>query len=88
MITNNRKSYLNYLNKLWDQYNNSYHFPINKKPINADYSALTEKIETSSKASKFQINIESELLSVRIFLVKVKLKIGQKNIYYWFFFEN
>ena len=79
MITNNRKSYLNYLNKLWDQYNNSYHFPINKKPINADYSALTEKIETSSKASKFQINIESELLSGKIFLVKVKLKIGQEK---------
>ena len=24
-----------------------------KKPINADYSALTEKIETNLKASKF-----------------------------------
>ena len=27
-----------------------------KKPINADYSALTEKIETNLKAPKFKIN--------------------------------
>ena len=28
-----------YFNKLVTQYNNTYHHPINKKPINADYSA-------------------------------------------------
>ena len=39
-----------------DQYNNTYYHSINKKPINADYSALTEKIETSSKAPKFKVN--------------------------------
>ena len=33
-----------FLNKLADQYNNSFHHSIDKKPINADYSALTEKI--------------------------------------------
>ena len=38
MTANYSKSYLPYLNKLVDQYNN--------KPINSDYSALTEKIET------------------------------------------
>ena len=27
-----------------------------KKPINADYSALTEKIETNPKAPKFKVN--------------------------------
>ena len=43
MTANARKSYLPYLNKLVDQYNNTYHHSINKKPINADYSALTEK---------------------------------------------
>ena len=31
------------MNKLVDQYNNN---SINKKPINADYSALAEKVET------------------------------------------
>ena len=56
MTANNSKSYLSYLNKLVDQYNNTYHHSINKKPINADYSALTEKIETNLKAPKFKVN--------------------------------
>ena len=38
-----------YLNKLLDQYNNAYHHSINKKPINADYSALTKKIGRNYK---------------------------------------
>ena len=44
------------MNKLVDQYNNTYHHSVNKKPINADYFALTEKIETNPKASKFRVN--------------------------------
>ena len=56
ITANDIKSYLLYLNKLVDQYNNTYHHSINKKPINADYSALTEKIETNSKAPKFKVN--------------------------------
>ena len=56
MTANDSKSYLSYLNKLVDQYNNTYHHSINKKPINADYSALTEKIETNLKAPKFKVN--------------------------------
>ena len=56
MTANNSKSYLSYLNKLLDQYNNTYHHSINKKPINADYSALTEKIETNLKAPEFKVN--------------------------------
>ena len=43
-----------------DQCNKTYHHSINKKPINADYSALTEKIEATSVASvassKFKVN--------------------------------
>ena len=38
------KSYLGYLNKQVDQYNNTYDHSIDKKPIDADYSALTEKV--------------------------------------------
>ena len=56
MTANDRKSYLSYLNKLVDQDNNTYHHCINKKPINGDYSTLTEKIETNSKAPKFKVN--------------------------------
>ena len=43
------------MNKLVDQYNNTYHHSINTKPTNADYSALTEKIETNNKAPKFKV---------------------------------
>ena len=46
MIVNDTKSYLPYLNKLVNQYNNTYHYSINTKPINA----LNEKIETNLKA--------------------------------------
>ena len=56
MIAYNCKSYLNYMNKLADQYNKTYHHSVNKKPINADYSALAEKIETNSKTPKFKVN--------------------------------
>ena len=41
MTANDRKSYLSYLNKLVDQYNNAYRHSINKKSINAGCSALT-----------------------------------------------
>ena len=76
ITANDSKSYLVFLNKLVDQYNNTYHHSVNKKPINADYSALTEKIETNFMI-KFMI--ESELLSIRIFLVKVTLKINEEK---------
>ena len=47
---------MRYLNKLSDKYNNTYHYSINKEPINVDYSALTEKIEVNSKIPKFKVN--------------------------------
>ena len=53
-----------------DQYNNTCHYSIDKKPINADYSASTEK--TIPKALKSKVNDR-----IRTFLVKVILKIGQ-----------
>ena len=49
MTANGSKSYLSYLNKLVDQYNNTYHHSINKKTINADYFALTKNVETNPK---------------------------------------
>ena len=56
MTANNSKSCLLYLNKLVNQYNNTCHHFINKKPINADYFAFTEKFETNHKAPKFKFN--------------------------------
>ena len=56
MAANDSKSYLSYLNKIVDQHSNTYHHSINKKPINADYSALAGKIEANSKAPRFKVN--------------------------------
>ena len=56
MTANDSRSHLLYLNKTVDQCNNNYHHSINKKPIDANYSALTDKIETNSKAPKFKVN--------------------------------
>ena len=54
MKAKDRKSSFRYLNKLIDQYSNTYHHSIGTKPINDDCSALTEKVETNAKAHKFK----------------------------------
>ena len=79
MTANDIKYYVSYLNKLVDQYNNIYHHCVSKIPNNADYSALTEKVGTNHKASNLKLMIELELLSTKIFLVKVTLKIGREK---------
>ena len=55
MTANHSKFYLSYLNKVVDQYNNTYHYSLNKNPINVNYSALPEKNETNSKPPKFKV---------------------------------
>ena len=50
MTANDSKSYLSYLNKSVDQYNNTYHCSTGKNPIDVDYSDLTEETELSFKA--------------------------------------
>ena len=50
-----------------------------EKPVNADYSALTEKLRQILKLSNSKLIIESELLSTRIFLVNMTLKTGQEK---------
>ena len=44
------------MNKLVEQYNNTYHHSLNKKLINAVYSALTKNSESNPKARKFKVN--------------------------------
>ena len=73
-IANDSKSYLSYLNKLVDQYNNTYYHSIDKKPINADYSALTDKIETNPKALKFKVIEIVRITKYNKVLVNVTLK--------------
>ena len=61
----------------------TYHHFINKKPINTDYSASTENIESYPTAPKFKVN-----LKVRIIKYKNTFSKGytenwsRKNIYY------
>ena len=38
-----------------DKYNNTYHRSFGKKPILANYSVLTEQIETNYKVPKFKV---------------------------------
>ena len=56
MTVDDSKSYLSYLNKIVHHNTNSYYHSIKKTPINADYSALTEKIERNLQAPKFKVN--------------------------------
>ena len=56
MTVNDSKFYLSYLNKLVDQYNDIYHHSIHKKPVNADNSFLTEKIEKNPKALTLKVS--------------------------------
>ena len=77
MTGNDSKLYLPYLNKLVDQYNNTFLHSITKKHINADYSALTVKFGRMIKFLNLKLMTESESQSFRIFLVKVTLIIGQ-----------
>ena len=55
MTAKDSTSYLGYLNKLVDEYNNTNHHSIGKKPTDADYFVLTEEIESSHKAPKFKV---------------------------------
>ena len=70
MTANNSKSYLPYLNKLVDKYNNTYHSSINKKSINPDYSALTENIETNLNPPKFKVNDRVRITKYNIIFSK------------------
>ena len=74
--SNNKKSYLGYLNKLVDEYNNTCHCSIGKKPVDADYSALTKEIETNPKSPKFKVGDRVRMTkSIKTFLANVTPKI-------------
>ena len=81
MTTNDSKSYLSYLNKLVDQYNNTYPHSINKKPINADYSALTKKIETNPKVPKFKVNDRVRITKCKNIFSKVSSENWSREIF-------
>ena len=53
------------MNKLADEYNNSYHRSIVENPIGANYSAFTEKIESIHKVPKFKIGDRVRMLCTK-----------------------
>ena len=53
MTASDTKFYRGYLNKPVVQGNSTYHPSVDKKPVDTDYSALTEEIESIRKAPKF-----------------------------------
>ena len=58
------------INKLVDQYNNSYNRSIGKKPIDADYSALTEETESSHNAPEFEVGDRVGIAKYKIIFSK------------------
>ena len=83
MTVNGSTSYLSYFNKLVDQYNNTYHCSIGKKPVNADYSALSEEIESSHKAPKFKVGDRVRVTKTQGYFQQ-SLHWKERNICYWF----
>ena len=85
ITANDSKFYLDYLKKLLNEYNNTHHRSAWKKPIDADYSALTEYIGLNHKAPKFKVSDKTtndritELLNTRIFLAEVTPQFGQEK---------
>ena len=81
MTVNDNKSYLSYLNKLVDQYNNTYHHSTYKEPINADYSAFIPKFKVNNRVriTKYK-NIFSKVYTENwlrgIFIIDTVLEIN------------
>ena len=69
------------MNKLVDQYNNNYHNSINKNPINADNSTLTEKINKNSKAPKLKVNDRVRITKYKNIFSKSYIKNWSREIF-------
>ena len=51
------------LNKLVDERNNTYHRSIDRKPVNAEYSSLSEELRRMINLLSLNLVIESKLLT-------------------------
>ena len=67
ITANDSKSYLDNFDKLVDQYNNTYHHSINKKPINDDFVLWLKKLRQILKPLNLKLMMESELLIITTF---------------------
>ena len=82
MTTNDSKYYLGYLNKLIDQYNNTYHRSTGKEPFIMIILLWLKKLNRVIKLLNLKLVIESVLLSTSILSAKVALKLIKRNICY------
>ena len=78
MTANDNKSYVSYLNRLVDEYNNSYHRSIGKKPVDADYSSLAE---TNSKSPNFKVGVRFKIIKYRNIFSKGYTENWSKEIF-------
>ena len=81
LTANDSKSYIGYLNKLVDQYNNTYQHSIGKKLVDVDYSALTEKFESSHKSPTFKIGDTVRITKYKNISSKGYTEICSKEIF-------
>ena len=71
MTANNLKTYLGYLNKLVEEYNNNYHHSIGKKPVDTDYSTIfNEDIKMNPKAPNFKVDDRVTIIKYKNILTK------------------
>ena len=81
MTANDSKSYLGYLNRLVDEYNNTYHCSMGTKIIDVHYSALFEEIETNPKALKFKVGNRVRIIKYKNIFSKGYIENWSKEIF-------
>ena len=81
ITANYTKSYLDYLNNLVDEYNNTYHCYIGKKPIHADHSVLTGEIESRHKRPRFKVGDRVRITKYKNIFSKGHNKNWSKEIF-------
>ena len=79
MTANDSKSYIPYLKKLVDQYNNIIIILLIKVVLFLIILLSLKKLKQLINLLNLKLMIELELLSIKIFLVKVTLKVGQEE---------
>ena len=68
MTANNEHFYLSKKKKVVSEYNHNYQDSIGKKPVDAHYSALSEKIETNLKSPRFKFGVRVKIACIKKFL--------------------
>ena len=70
-----------YLNKLVYEYNNTYHRSTGKKPVDADYFALTKETEINPKSPKSKVCDRVRITKYKNILAKVAPKNWSNEIF-------